>query len=133
METFRGSVTASLKTIAFRESDVKGVFSASAIKSDSALAEKELFSSDFQYGMPRVDFEKGMLSFPVSATLVFRDKIDVSGFPKELAGMGEKQFQQFFANLPGIENGVIKVKPSFLSFLPFNVKNIKIVLDPVLD
>jgi len=129
-ETFRGSVTASLKAIALRESDIKEVFLASATKSDSALAEKELFSGDFQYGMPRVDFEKGMLSFPVSATLVFRDKIDVSGFPDELAGMSEKQFQKFFANLPGIENGVIKVKPSFLNFLPLNIKNIKIILDP---
>lgn len=131
METFSGSVTASLKTIAFRESDIKGVFSASAIKSDSVLAEKELFSSDFQYGIPRVDFEKGMISFPVNATLVFRDKIDVSTFPKELAGLSEKQFQKFFADLPGIESGVIKVKPSFLNFLPLNVKNIKIVLDPI--
>lgn len=130
METFSGSVTASLKTIAFRESDIKGVFLASAIKSDSVLAEKELFSSDFQYGMPRVDFEKGMISFPVNATLVFRDQIDVSGFPKELAGLSEKQFQKFFADLPGIESGIIKVKPSFLNFLPLNVKNIKIVLDP---
>lgn len=133
METFRGSVTASLKAIAFRESDIKAVFLASASKSDSALAEKELFSGDFQYGMPRVDFEKGMISFPVSVTLVFRDKIEVGDFPAELAGMNEKQFQKFFASLPGIENGVIKVKPSFLNFLPLNVKNIKIVLDPVFN
>ncbi len=130
VDTFRGNITASLKAIAFRESDIQKVFLYNSIKGEADLNEKELFSSDFQYGMPRVDFEKGMISFPVSANLVFREKIDVSGFPEKLAGMGEKEFQKFFANLPGIENGIIRVKPSFLNFLPLNVKNINIVLDP---
>jgi len=133
VDTFRGNLTASLKVLTFKESDVKDVFVYNAQQSPSPLSQKDLFSSDFQYGTPRVDFEKGMLSFPVNATLVFRDKINIDELPNKLVRMSENQLQKFFSALPWVEKVSVKIKPGFLNFLPFNAHNIKIILDPTSD
>jgi len=133
VDNFRGNLTASLKVLSFRESDVKDIFVYNAQQSPSPLSQKDLFSSDFQYGTPRVDFEKGMLSFPVNATLVFRDKISTDELPNKLARMSENQLQKFFSALPWVEKVSAKIKPGFLNFLPFNAHNIKIILDATSD
>jgi hypothetical protein len=133
VDSFRGNLTASLKVLIFSESDVKDIFVYNAQQSPSPLSQKDLFGGDFQYGTPRVDFEKGMLSFPVNATLVFRDKISTDELPNELVRMNESQLQKFFSALPWVEKVSVKIKPGFLNFLPFNAHNIKIILDATSD
>lgn len=129
-DSFRGNITLSLKIITFRESDVRDVFVYNAQKEMPFINNKELFSFEFQYGIPRVDFERGLLSFPVNASLVFRQKINTQDFKNRLPKMRKDKLQDFFKQFEGIEKINLEIKPSFLPFLPPNSKNLKIVVDP---
>jgi len=96
-EEFEMTAKVVLKVLAFKESDIKQLFTAVAIKDDAFLSEKELFSYHFEYGVPRVDFnDRKLLSFPVSAHIVFRDPVDVNQFRDQLAGKSITEVAKLF-------------------------------------
>ncbi len=129
-EEFEMTAKVVLKVLAFQESDVKHLFTAVAIKDDTSLSEKELFSYRFEYGVPRVDFsDRKLLSFPVLANLVFRDPVDVNQFRDQLVGKSTKELEKLFEQYKNIENINIDIWPKFLEFLPLNSARIKISLD----
>ncbi len=129
-EEFEMTAKVVLKVLAFKESDIKQLFTAVAIKDDAFLSEKELFSYHFEYGVPRVDFnDRKLLSFPVSAHIVFRDPVDVNQFRDQLAGKSITEVAKLFEQYKNIENINVDIWPKFLEFLPLNSTRIKINLD----
>ncbi|MDD3614411.1 MAG: hypothetical protein PHF40_01685 [Candidatus Pacebacteria bacterium] len=128
-EEFEMTAKVVLKVLAFKEDDVKQLFNALALRDNPGWQEKELFSYHFEYGVPRVDFDKKLLSFPVSATLVFRDPVDVNQFKNQLAGKSTKDLNQLFKQYKNIEKINVYIWPKFLEFLPLNESRIKVTLD----
>ncbi|HNW96617.1 MAG TPA: hypothetical protein PLQ44_02125 [Candidatus Paceibacterota bacterium] len=128
-ESFQTSLSASLKVLVFKESDVKDLFTKTAQSNQVELLDKELYSADFQYGVPRVDFEKGILSFPVNAKLVFRDRIKTDSFKDNLTGMSMDKLGDYLRGVEGVEDMSCSITPGFIRFLPIKSSNIHITLD----
>lgn len=128
-DSFQTNLSVSLKVLVFKESDVKDLFTKTAQTNQSELLAKELYSADFQYGVPRVDFEKGMLSFPVDAKLVFRERIKIDSFKDDLTGMSKNKLEEYLKGIEGVEDMTCSITPGFIQFLPIKFSNIKISLD----
>lgn len=128
-DSFQSDMSVSLKVLVFEESDVKDLFTQVAQNAQAELLAKELYSVDFQYGVPRVDFEKGMLSFPVNAKLVFRERIKTDSFKDDLTGMSKNKLEEYLKNIEGVEDTTCSITPGFIQFLPIRSSNIKISLD----
>jgi len=128
-DNFQADMSASLKVLVFKESDVKDLFTKTAQTSQSELLAKELYSADFQYGVPRVDFEKGILSFPVDAKLVFRERIKTDSFRDDLTGMSKNKLEGYLKGIEGVEDMTCSITPGFIQFLPIRSSNIEISLD----
>lgn len=128
-ESFQISLNASLKVLVFKESDIKDLFTKAAQAKQTELLDKELYSADFEYGVPRVDFEKGLLSFPVDVKLVFRDRIKTDSFKDNLTGMSIDKLGNYLREIEGIKDVSCSVAPSFIHFLPIKSSNIHITLD----
>jgi len=118
-----------LKALVFNEDNIKKVFIAEAIKNNPQFESKDLFSYQFSYGAPRVDFDKKLLSFPVEAQLVFREKINPDDFINNLTGKNSKELESFFKQFDTIEKVDISIWPSFLKFTPLNASHIKLSID----
>jgi len=118
-----------LKALVFNEDNIKKVFIAEAIKNNPQFKSKDLFSYQFSYGAPRVDFDKKLLSFPVEAQLVFREKINPDDFINNLTGKNSKELESFFKQFDTIEKVDISIWPSFLKFTPLNASHIKLSID----
>jgi hypothetical protein len=128
-DNFQADMSASLKVLVFKESDVKDLFTKTAQTNQSELLAKELYSADFQYGVPRVDFEKGILSFPVDVKLVFRERIKIDSFRDDLTGMSKNKLEGYLKGIEGVEDMTCSITPAFIQFLPIKSSNIKISLD----
>lgn len=128
-DNFQTNLSLSLRVLVFKESDVQDLFTKTAQTNQVELLAKELYSADFQYGVPRVDFEKGILSFPVDAKLIFRERIRTDSFEDDLAGMSKDGLEKYLRNIEGIEDMTCSIAPSFIQFLPIRSSNIKISLD----
>jgi hypothetical protein len=128
-DSFQADMSASLKVLVFKESDVKDLFTKTAQTNQSELLAKELYSADFQYGVPRVDFEKGILSFPVDAKLVFRERIKADSFKDDLTGMSKNKLEGYLKGIEGVEDMTCSITPGFIQFLPIRSSNIEISLD----
>lgn len=118
-----------LKALVFNEDDIKQVFIAEAKKNNPQFEDKEIFSYQFNYGAPRVDFDKKLLSFPVEAQLVFREKINPDDFVNNLTGKSIKELESFFKKFSNIEKVDISIWPNFLKFTPLNSSRIKLLID----
>jgi len=128
-ESFQISLNASLKVLVFKESDIKDLFTKAAQAKQTELLDKELYSANFEYGVPRVDFEKGLLSFPVDVKLVFRDRIKTDSFKDNLTGMSIDKLGDYLRKVEGIKDVSCSVAPRFIHFLPIKSSNIHITLD----
>ncbi len=129
VDNFQVSLTGILKVLVFKESDIKDLFAATAQKEISDLLVKELYSYDFQYGVPRVDFDSGILSFPVEAKLVFRERIKIDSFKGDLIGMNKNKLADYFRKIEGIQDINCSISPGFIHFLPLRSSNLNISLD----
>ncbi len=128
-DSFQVGLTGILKVLVFKEVDVKDLFAASAQKEQSELLAKELYSADLQYGVPRVDFDSGILSFPVEAKLIFRERIKTDSFREDLIGMNKNKLTDYLKQIEGIKDINCSITPGFISFLPLKSSNLHISLD----
>jgi hypothetical protein len=128
-DSFQVALTGILKVLVFKEVDVKDLFAASAQKEQSELLAKELYSADLQYGVPRVDFDSGILSFPVEAKLIFRERIKTDSFREDLIGMNKNKLTDYLKQIEGIKDINCSITPGFISFLPLKSSNLHISLD----
>ena len=118
-----------LRALIFKEEYIKQIFVNLATKENLQFKNKELFNCYFNYGIPRIDFDRKLLSFPVSAKLIFRDKVNTDEFKNQLSGKNIKELEGFFKYYNNIEKININIWPKFLKFMPLNEKRIKITLD----
>lgn len=128
-DSFQVALTGILKVLVFKEVDVKDLFAINAQKEQSGLLVKELYSADLQYGVPRVDFDSGILSFPVEAKLIFRERIKTDSFKEDLIGMNKNKLADYLKQIEGIKDINCSITPGFISFLPLNPSNLHISLD----
>lgn len=122
-------IKGSLKIMSFNEKDIVNLFISDAIGNKAELEEKEFYSQNLKYGVPRLDFVKGQMSFPVDAEIVFRDKIDDKSFINEIAGSTRGGSTSFFQSIEGVSGVKLNITPGFLPILPFRNNNIQIAID----
>ncbi|MCX8016236.1 MAG: hypothetical protein N2692_03010 [Patescibacteria group bacterium] len=128
-EQFEVTAKIFMRALVFNEDDVKRLFINEAKDNNSQLLDKELFSYQLNYGAARFDFEKKLLSFPVTANLIFCDKIDQREFSSNLAGKNIKDLELFLKQYKSINKVEIKIWPKFLNFTPLNSNRITIIID----
>ncbi|MGB9847769.1 MAG: hypothetical protein ACPLKV_00950 [Minisyncoccia bacterium] len=128
-EQFEATAKITMKSLVFNEEDIKKLFVNEAQKSNSQLSDKELFSYQFNYGAARFDFDKKLLSFPVTANLVFCDRISLSEFINNLAGKNVNNLESFLKQYKTINKVEIDIWPKFLKFTPLNPNRIKVLID----
>ncbi|MFA5083902.1 MAG: hypothetical protein WC475_00750 [Candidatus Paceibacterota bacterium] len=119
---------AQLKIIAFKEKDLKDIL---IIKSLSQLAAGDYDAADtsIEYGVPRPDFNKGEMSFPVKGQIIFKRKIDLNELRRQISGKNDLALKTFFLNLPDlIEKAEFSFWPRYVKTAPNNVGKIKIIL-----
>ena len=128
-DTFQADLTGILKVLVFKKSDIKDLFATFAQKEQTELLAKELYSFDFEYGVPRVDFDSGILSFPVEAKLVFRERIKIDSFKEDLIGINKDKLADYLNQIEGVQDISCSITPGFISFLPLRSSNLHISLD----
>lgn len=128
-EQFEATAKIFMRVLVFNENDVKRLFINEAKNNNSQLLDKELFSYQLNYGAARFDFDKKLLSFPVTANLVFCDTINQQEFINNLAGKHINDLELFFKQYKNINKVEINIWPKFLRFTPINSNRIKIIID----
>ncbi len=119
---------AQMKIIAFREKDLKDIL---IVKSLSQLpaGDYEVADSSIEYGVPRSDFDKGVMSFPVKGQIIFHGKIDLNNLRQQVLGKNDLALKTLFGNVPGlVEKAEISFWPRYVKSAPDKIGKIKIIL-----
>jgi len=119
---------AQMKIIAFKEKDLKDILT---VKSLSLLpaGDYEAADSNIEYGIPRLDFVKGEMSFPVKGQIIFHGKIDVNDLRRQVMGKNDLALRTLFGNMPNlVEKAEISFWPRYVKTAPNKIEKIKIVL-----
>jgi hypothetical protein len=128
-DDFELSADVSLKVLAFSKKDIEDIFSYQSQLSITELNDKEFVESNFDYGVPRVDFNLKQISFPVEANLIFRNKMNIDEFIPEITGMNLRKLKRFFENMEGIKKIEVDISPSFSRIIPYRQENINLIID----
>lgn len=115
---------AQIAVIAFRDDDVKNLLVKRVIHDAGDNFEARNYT--LEYGLARVDFEKGKLTFPVKFDTVLAEKVDVDGLRSKLVGKSEKELRPLLASLPGIESVTVSLWPIWVRRVPLSSDKIKI-------
>ncbi len=113
--------------IAFREED------AIALLKEKALAENsddyEVRTHTLEYGIARVDFEKGRMSSPVNFKAVLARKIDADSLKEKIKGKSEAELKKMVFELPGLESATISLWPFWVKTVPDEPGKINVVVE----
>src|SRR3989344_1383528 len=119
---------AQLTIIGFKETDVKELLTRRARKDLDNEAYK-IRSFDLSYGLPRGDFEKGILSFPVDFKGVFAYDIDVTGLAERLAGKSKSDSRAVILGLSGLDTATVSFWPFWVQTAPNSHDKIQIMVE----
>ncbi len=118
---------AQMSAIAFKESDVKDLLVKRVIYDAGDNFEVKNYTLEF--GLARIDFEKGKLTFPVNFNAVLAEKVDIGGLRSRLAGKSKNELQFSLSGLPGIESVTVSLWPIWVKRVPVSPDKIKIVVE----
>ncbi len=119
---------AQMKVIVFREKDLKDILTVKSL-SQLAAGDYEVADSNIEYGVPRSDFNKGEMSFPVKGQIIFQRKINVNDLRQQVSGKNDLALKTLFLNLPElVEKAEFSFWPRYVKTAPNKIDNIKIIL-----
>lgn len=118
---------AQITAIAFKESDVGDLLAKRVIH--DAGDNFEVKNHTLEYGLARIDFEKGKLTFPVNFNAVLAEKVDVGGLRSKLAGKSKNELQSSLSGLPGIESVTVSLWPIWVKRVPVSSDKIKVTVE----
>jgi len=133
VENFEASIKDSLSLMAFKEEDLKELFTATTLKSKlTANNFIEKFES-FDYNGSSTKFDttnQGLiLRVPLTGQAVITSKVDVEKLTQEILDKNEVQIKEVLAAERGIEKVKITLWPFWSSKVPANPKKVKIEVD----
>lgn len=113
--------------IAFREADVVELLEKKALSENKE--DYEVKSHALEYGIARVDFEKGRMTFPADFKSVLARKIDAAALKEKIAGKSEEELKKMVFELPGLESATISLWPFWVKTVPDNLDKIKVAVE----
>ena len=119
---------AQLTIIGFKEDDVKELLARRA-REDLDNEAYKIRSFELSYGLPRADFEKGILSFPVDFKGIFAHDIDTNGLAERLAGKSKSDSRAVILGLSGLDTATVSFWPFWVQKAPDSINKIKIMLE----
>lgn len=124
---FRIFGEATKNVMAFREADVLEMLSRK-ISAESG-ADFKIKEFTIEYGEPRADFQKGIVSFPVKFNAVVFRGIDFDDLKQKLLGQSENDLKAKIFSLPGLDSAQISLWPFWVKKVPTNAKKINLLLE----
>ncbi len=113
--------------IAFRESDMLELLKKKSLSDESENF--EVRSHTLEYGIARVDFDKGRMTFPVDYKSVLARKIDAEALKGKILGKSEAELKQMVFELSGLESATISLWPFWVKTVPNNLNKITVIVE----
>lgn len=113
--------------IAFKESDLIELLQDKALSSSEE--DNEVRSHTLEYGIARVDFDRGRMTFPVNFKSTLARKIDADALKSKISGKSEAELKQMVFELPGLETATISLWPFWVKTVPINPDKINVLVD----
>ena len=119
---------AKTKLIAFREKDLNNALIAKAL---FQLPEGDYETAEFniEYGIPRLDFDKGEMSFPAKGRVAFKRKVDADLLRRQVLGKNGADIKALVFSLPGLDNAQLSFWPKYIGKAPSRIEKIKITIN----
>jgi len=118
---------AQMDAMAFREADLL-----SALKEKLAKdvgPDYETLTQSVSYGLARVDFDMGKMSFPLDYKSVIVRTVDVSDLRGKVMGKSELELKSFLLSLPGLERARIALWPFWVRHVPKIESKVRITIE----
>ena len=116
-----------MKLIAFREKDLEDALTAKSLIQLTS-EDYKVVESNIEYGVPRPNFDKGEMSFPVKGQIVLERKIDIDRFRQQILSKTEIDLKSLVFSLPGLEKAQISFWPIYIKQVPNKIERIKILV-----
>ena len=120
-------IEAEITAIVFEEDTLKLLLEERAVKDNGQ--EFYLKESVFEYGLPRADFDRGKLTFPVRYTAILARKIDIEPLRSKIFGKPEVEFKAVIFSIPGLESATVSLWPFWVKKVPTSPDKVKIAVD----
>lgn len=118
---------AEIKLMVFKEGDLKDLLLKRAIQENGADFEVKNYT--LEYGLTRLDLERGKVAFPVNFKAVLAKKINVEELKKNLAGKSQTELKPTLFSLPGFESGTVSTWPFFVRRVPNSIEKIRVEIN----
>jgi len=92
-------------------------------------ADFEVKNYTLEYGLVRLDLERGKVAFPVNFKAVLAKKINVEELKKNLAGKSQTELKPILFSLPGFEGGTVSTWPFFVRRVPKSLEKISVEIN----
>jgi hypothetical protein len=125
--TFSLYMEAELREIVFDERMLKDALVAIAQSGTSEPTEVHAFS--IEYGVARVDFQGGAMSFPVSGTVVLKQSVDSDGILAGVLGQDGETLRSFITGIHGVERASITLSPFWVNRVPSDATKVTLLFD----
>lgn len=117
-DSFTMSVNGSIKTVGFKEDDIKTLTKQYVEKNRGLIAIPEKLS--ISYDNITLDESSGIMTFTLSAKGNGYAKIDSDKIQNDLAGKNEQQIKDYFKNAPGVDSAKVLLSPFWVKKIPQN-------------
>ena len=118
---------AQLTAIAFKEEDMKSLLTRRAQHDNGE--DFDVRSYELSYELPRADFDKGVLTFPVNFKSVLAKHIDIEELRTKLLSKSESDLKSIVLSLPGLDRATISLWPFWVKSVPSNPAKVEIKVE----
>lgn len=91
--------------------------------------ELKVLSEKIDYKDIAVDWDKGVMNFVVSGSLIFESKLDADNLKSRFLGKNEVEMRSIILGIPGLEKANISLWPFWVKSVPNNPKKVEITLE----
>ena len=126
-ESFSVSVTATLKTVAFRQVDLYQLIKETISRKDRLDVFPNKLTLKYTDVIYKADL--GTLAFTIDATGTGYSPVDSQVVMEQLKGKNGQAFRDYFKDKEGIESAKLDLSPFWVRSIPMDPKHIKVELD----
>lgn len=126
---FRIFTEAQMTAVVFREDDIKSLLLERLSKENGEFT--VVRQSTLDYGLPRVDFERGLLSFPVKFKTVLARPLDIENFKYSIRGKSDIELRAIILSTPSLKGATTTISrwPFWVKKVPDSLKKITVKVE----
>lgn len=121
------SVTATLRTVAFRQADFERLLVESVMKKDRLVIVPGQLS--VSYADVQFEADTGVLNFTAGFKGPGYAPVDTEAITRDIQGMDARRIHEYFTNREGIESADIELKPFWVSSVPSRPDRIHLTVE----